>query len=921
MLGDLNVDLKRERWTNNDSQSEKVALIASLALEDLNQHFVQRKGIGDWTWSQRRENRRIFRRCDYILATDPHDFQTFRIKTPRFDSDHRMLVGILRTESKRQHQRYVRTRTRFSNQIRTEDKSRADHLMEELAELIEGTPSIDSRKASWISDESWKLINAKAEARRCGNAQVARSLKRLLRKSLQADRKSRIDKVANEVDSLLKDAKVQEAYGILRSWYRDKPGHVAKPTIQDEQKTRKEYESLFTAEEPPGMPIPIHITPNIIDDSRPTEKEICTALKGMRLGKTPGGSGIRVEHLRKWMEGAKPGEFQDQACVTAWEKVLELVELTFTGQPLPRSFGIGILVLIPKDVPDQYRGIALLEVIYKLVAAIINRRLRDRINFHEAVHGFRRARGTGTAIIGAKLIMQLAQRTTRPRYFVFLDLKKAYDTLDRDRALEILKGYGIGENIQSIIKRVWDMDTMVPKQGGFYGEPFSAGRGVRQGDILSPMIFNIIVDAVIRDVEFQLGLGREIQRRAVDEFFYADDGVLTGEEATEVQQQLDCYTETFARVGLKMNAAKTKAMIMDGGKIFEAISTHAYTRRITGVGETYRERSLQKVVCELCGQETNLQHLKKHQMTRKCNQGQEAQRATTQPNPVADMLLNEHQPEVMESPASEYLVSMDGITETPCPVANCPAHPKQAAKMRLHFRSRHNKDTIIIEEEGRLPRCGNCGLFQMSVGPRHQQSLDCQRWTKTRLDRDSCKVNKKAVLETVFSVQGTPIETVTEFKYLGRVVEKNDDDWPTVNRNIKRARISWGRICRILSREGANPKAMASIYKAVVQAVLLYGSESWVLTQAMEKKLQAFHHRCARHITGQHIRQNPDETWTCPSSIEVLKMAGLWTIQEYIQRRRKTVMEYARTKYIFRKCAASSPLASNPNQLVWWNPD
>ena len=219
---------------------------------------------------------------------------------------------------------------------------------------------------------------------------------------------------------------------------------------------------------------------------------------------------------------------QDPEKVKAWSKVLELVELCFTGAPLPRNFGIGILVLITKGVPDQYRGIALLEVIYKLVSSIINQRLADKIVFHRAIHchGFCRGRGTGTATIIAKLRMQLAVRTTTPLYWVFLDLKKAYDTLDRQRALAILKGYGVGMNILSIIERVWSMDTMVPKQSGFYGKPFSASRGVRQGDIMSPIIFNIIADAVIRESEAQFCNGNFRRLETIDEIFYADDGAL-----------------------------------------------------------------------------------------------------------------------------------------------------------------------------------------------------------------------------------------------------------------------------------------------------------------------------------------------------------------------------------------------------------
>ena len=105
-------------------------------------------------------------------------------------------------------------------------------------------------------------------------------------------------------------------------------------------------------------------------------------------------------------------------------------------------------VLLPKPDGD-YRGIALLEVVYKLISSIINQRLASGLNtkFHNAIHGFRSGRGTGTATIEAKLLMQLAQRANKPLYMIFMDLKKAYDTLDRNRTMKILKGYGVGENI------------------------------------------------------------------------------------------------------------------------------------------------------------------------------------------------------------------------------------------------------------------------------------------------------------------------------------------------------------------------------------------------------------------------------------------------------------------------------------------
>ena len=56
---------------------------------------------------------------------------------------------------------------------------------------------------------------------------------------------------------------------------------------------------------------------------------------------------------------------------------------------------------------------------------------------------------------------------------------------------------------------------------------------------------------------------------------------------------------------------------------------------------------------------------------------------------------------------------------------------------------------------------------------------------------------------------GTQMRAVTEFKYLGRVLTNTDDDWPAVAGNIKQARENWGRLARILGREGADPKRHA----------------------------------------------------------------------------------------------------------------
>ena len=88
-------------------------------------------------------------------------------------------------------------------------------------------------------------------------------------------------------------------------------------------------------------------------------------------------------------------------------------------------------------------------------------------------------------------------------------------------------------------------------------------------------------------------------------------------------------------------------------------------------------------------------------------------------------------------------------------------------------------------------------------------------------------------LERVFEAYGAPIESVTEFKYLGRILTVPDDDWPEVVRSLGKVRRSWGKFSRVLGREGADPKVSREFYTAVTQAVLLFGLETWVLTPRM----------------------------------------------------------------------------------------
>ena len=94
------------------------------------------------------------------------------------------------------------------------------------------------------------------------------------------------------------------------------------------------------------------------------------------------------------------------------------------------------------------------------------------------------------------------------------------------------------------------------------------------------------------------------------------------------------------------------------------------------------------------------------------------------------------------------------------------------------------------------------------------------------------------------------VEGVEMFKYLGRTLYQRDDNWPELGRNIMHTRSIWGRPGTLLQRKGADPRVPEMFYRAVAQAILLYGLYTWVVSAEMEKKVEGEHTAFLRQITG-----------------------------------------------------------------------
>jgi hypothetical protein len=511
---------------------------------------------------------------------------------------------------------------------------------------------------------------------------------------------------------------VQESFRHLKGWYRAAPETTTQPCPQTMVKQMAERVDLYRQRYPPGDPLPINIDPIPVDDGTPSEGEIRVAVAGLSNGRAGGTSGMRAEDVKAWLHGVKLEEDPEvgPANIGArdnWRRFTLLVQAIWDHGEIPPQLLWVVIILIPRGGGD-YRGIRLLEPMWKVCKRVMDLRL-NAFDLHNLLHGCRDKRGTRTARIEAKLAQQLAHLKQAPFYGVFLDLKKAFDSMDRERCLLILEGYGVGPRMIRLIRNFWRNAVLVCRASGNYGSLFCAGRSVTQGVPLSAKLFNILVDAVAREWVRQIREESELEEAVITELaaaffviFYVDDAYLASRDPEFLQQALDILVNLFARVGLKTNVKKTQTMICTPGRIRTQLPAASYTRMREGL-TTAEEWDSQKVQCHQCNKMMAASSLCRH-------------------------LADQHEVYQQVVVAEELLGAREGVTYhahpelgggLKCPVPGCAGKLRGGWMLQRHFRDLHPLDKVVVSKEGYFPWCERCAMQVNPAYPRHIWTQEC----------------------------------------------------------------------------------------------------------------------------------------------------------------------------------------------------
>ena len=312
-------------------------------------------------------------------------------------------------------------------------------------------------------------------------------------------------------------------------------------------------------------------------DSTPSFPEILRAIKALKNNKAAGPDGI-------------PGEIFKYGGDLLHQRLYHFICVLWESERLPQQWKDANIVTIYKRKGDKsicgnYRGISLLSVAGKVLARVMLSRLISFVSdvvLPESQCGFRKERSTTDMIFVARLLQEKCREQHRDLYIAFVDLTKAFDTVNRSLLWTILAKFGCPPRFIKILQEFHTGMFARVVVGGLESDPFEVKVGVKQGCVLAPVLFNIYMSAVTLLSRYQLQLDDGVAFRyrldgslfnlrrlkaltktrnmSVFELQYADDAAFISHTAEGLQRTLSTTADTYTSTGLVINARKTEVL-------------------------------------------------------------------------------------------------------------------------------------------------------------------------------------------------------------------------------------------------------------------------------------------------------------------------------------------------------------------------
>ena len=246
-----------------------------------------------------------------------------------------------------------------------------------------------------------------------------------------------------------------------------------------------------------------------------------------------------------------------------------LLSVMWSAERVPDAWLLAYLVPVYKGSgtradPDSYRPIALMAAVAKLYEAVLNERMTAHVESTQAIGdeqaGFSRGRSCLDHVYILSELIAARREQNKHTYLCYLDMSKAYDRTWRDGVWKRLLEVGVRGKMWRVVKDMYrTVSSRVVLDSGVT-DAFDTEEGLRQGSVLSPLLFSIFLADVI-DEWRRRGIGVRVGRRTVGGLLFADDVVLVAESARELQEAMNVMTDHARKWRYKFHNSKCAVVV------------------------------------------------------------------------------------------------------------------------------------------------------------------------------------------------------------------------------------------------------------------------------------------------------------------------------------------------------------------------
>ena len=434
-----------------------------------------------------------------------------------------------------------------------------------------------TKKQPWMTDEILKVMEERRQ-HKTTNEDRYRELNRTIRRKCREakeqwlmERCCEIEQLQQKYDLHNVHKKINEITGRNRKKnigiLKDADNQIL---VGPEEKLKcwKEYVTkLFNDERPNRPPHTSEInetSPNI------TKEEVKHAVLIQKDGKAVGPDEVHAETLKLLIH-------EDGAGLSLLTDLFN--DIYRTGK-IPSDWLKSTFVTLPKKANaskcDDYRMISLMSHVLKTFLRVVHTRIYKKCEqqVNDTQFGFRNGLGTREALFSINVLTQRARDMNVEVYACFVDYRKAFDCVQHQKLAEILRATGVDEGDLRIITELYWHQTARVRVESSMSEEIDIRKGVRQGCILSPLLFNLYSENIFAEALQNTSAGIKINGKTINNLRYADDTVVIASSLSELQHLMDAIVGHRERYGLYINISKTKLMVFSKVQIPAVLRIH-----------------------------------------------------------------------------------------------------------------------------------------------------------------------------------------------------------------------------------------------------------------------------------------------------------------------------------------------------------